>query len=255
MNAAKTLTSSRTFQWCTSKGDDLGKRLFFKVEEAGYSWVLTPQKYIANNGETCDFHANVGVLPTGATKCFYMIGGAVEGSEGAVYIACNSSARLCAIKVYRIYKSSVATSEGRDCAEEAASANCWEKAKEECEHWTQIYKERFKHVRRLYLGGRHVSFYRTDWRLTLLEIRQLHSKLSRLNYRGSPKTTDFATAIMISAGDTFFWIRKAKFFSQISDPWNHSVKLKSLRMSSKNKWMFWRKHFSLRVLNRRDIRH
>jgi hypothetical protein len=134
-------------------GDDLGKRIFFKVEEAGCSWVITPQKYM-NEGKICDFHANVGELPTKGTTHFYMLGGAREGSEGAVYIACNSSARLCSIKVYRIYKSSAATTEERDLVEAEVSAKCWEKAYNECDYWTQIHEERFKHVRGLYLGGR-----------------------------------------------------------------------------------------------------
>jgi hypothetical protein len=134
-------------------GDDLGKRLFFKVKKDGYSWVITPQKY-RKEGKPCDFRANMGELPTKGTKHFYMLGRAGEGSEGAVYIACNSSARLCAIKVYHIDKTSAATNKQREYDEKKASAECWKKAEEECKLWTKIYKERFKHVRPLYLGGR-----------------------------------------------------------------------------------------------------
>jgi hypothetical protein len=134
-------------------GDNLGQRLFFKVVEDGYSWVVTPQKYKKQN-TAYEFCANVGELPTKDSKHFYMLGKAGEGSEGAVYIACDKGARLCAIKIYYINPSPAATAEKRDLDEAQASKECWKKAEKECEHWTQIYKERFKNVRRLYLGGR-----------------------------------------------------------------------------------------------------
>jgi hypothetical protein len=217
-------------------GDDLGNRLFFKVEEAGYTWVLTPQKY-TKDGESCAFHANVGELPTNDTKCFYMLGRAEKESEGAVYIACNSSARLCAIKVYHINKSSAVTSEGREFDEVSASARCWEKANEECEHWTQIYKERFKHLRALYMGGRPclllpygLEINDVDKRTALLpDIKAELLRIANLKFRYEDSDLRWKHVLLDSEG---------KFFSQILDPWKHSfsVKLKALRMSSKNKW-------------------
>lgn len=133
-------------------GDSLGRRLFFRVQEDGYNFVLIPSK-CKQDGKTVDFRANVGKIPRKNTVYYYMLAKAGEGHEGTVYIACNNSGRLCAIKVYHIKKSSASTDPERRKDEEQEKNERYEVAKMEAERWMKIYGTRFGAVRPKYLGG------------------------------------------------------------------------------------------------------
>jgi hypothetical protein len=137
----------------TCHGDNLANRLFFRVSETSFAWVLSP-KQMKSNGVTSDFVANAQELPRKKAEVFYFLGKVGEGSNGAVYLACDNSAHLCALKVYHIKPSGAAVDGSREVDEENQCHRRWAEAEEEMAKWKQIYPKQSERVRRLFLSGR-----------------------------------------------------------------------------------------------------
>jgi hypothetical protein len=109
--------------------DDLGGRLFLKMSVGGYKIVVTRKK---------DFKANAREFPSNKSTDFYMLTQLGAGKMGTTYLACNSSGKLAAIKLYVPKRSSEALEEKRQEAWEANVAALSEIRDTELSRWSEL---------------------------------------------------------------------------------------------------------------------
>jgi hypothetical protein len=109
--------------------DDLSRRLFLKMNSEGYKIVVTKKK---------DFVANARDFPDKQSTDFYMLTQLGAGKTGTAYLACNSSGRLAAVKLYVPKRSSEALEEKRQEAWETEVAALKETRDTELSRWSEL---------------------------------------------------------------------------------------------------------------------
>ena len=110
-------------------GDDLGNRMFFFMSNNGCKFVHTPVKLIANaNG-----------FPTKKNKKFYILTKLGGGKVGQTYLACDTSGRLAAIKLFIPHWSEKAVNTERHHQELASLAEKGKQRDEELRLWNKFY--------------------------------------------------------------------------------------------------------------------
>ena len=135
-------------------GESLGRRLVFKVGESSFDWVKTPSHIKDAQKEKSEFRAIFNdKLPAKKSIYFYVLGKLGEGRKASVYLCCNTSGHVCAIKEYYLKPSAAATQDARDEEENRRRADLLELAEYEESLWKDLYGGRFS-ARVTYLGGK-----------------------------------------------------------------------------------------------------
>ena len=118
---------------CATAKAPIGERLVFKLGEDSIDWVKIGGDVLAEIDDN---------IPDKATKYLYILGNLGGERITSVYLACSSSGKVCAIKEYRIERSTASNRRDEE-----------ENAEKEAKRWTALYGDRFQ-ARAQCLGGK-----------------------------------------------------------------------------------------------------
>mmetsp|Transcript_35862 Transcript_35862/g.74590 ORF Transcript_35862/g.74590 Transcript_35862/m.74590 type:complete len:739 (-) Transcript_35862:1458-3674(-) len=120
---------------CISDGEKIGRRLSFKVGQHSFRWVKLPS-HKNKQPFTARWTKNI---PSMKSTEFHFLGKLGEGQSASVYLCCNTSGRVCAIKEYFLRPSSAVTEELWDTEEIEERGKLYYKAMDEKARWDKLY--------------------------------------------------------------------------------------------------------------------